>query len=281
MFTRQFGNAMLAPTAVGNPSPIAHSITWASQLIADHSVAVDASFAVIQILLGLGIAWRPTIRPALAATVMWSLGVWWFGEGLGGVVSGAANPINGAPGAVLIYAILAVLLWPVDRAGLNPPFTAARAVGERASRLIWVALWVSLAVFSVTGANRSSQGLHNLVGGLRAGEPRWLATLDQHVANVLAHRGLEFSIALAVVLAIIAVGVYLPWRLARMITVLAVAAGLGFWVVGENFGTVFSSSATDPNSGPLLVLFAAVYWRRRPEPSGPMAPIPNRELEGV
>ena len=82
---------------------------------------LNTIFATIQLLLGLGIAFRPTVRVALAASVAWSLGVWWFGEGLGGVLSGGASPLNGAPGAVILYALLAVLLWPADRgAGRRP-----------------------------------------------------------------------------------------------------------------------------------------------------------------
>ena len=76
---------------------------------------MNTIFAAIQLLIGLGIAWRPTVRLALAASIPWALGVWWFGEGLGGVLSGAADPVSGAPGAVIIYALLAVLLWPADR----------------------------------------------------------------------------------------------------------------------------------------------------------------------
>jgi MYXO-CTERM domain-containing protein len=32
---------------------------------------------------------------------------------------------------------------------------------------------------------------------------------------------------------------------------------------GEHFGSLFSGSATDPNSGPLLLLIAAAFWPRR------------------
>ena len=71
----------------------------------------------MQLFLALGIAWRPTVKLALAASVAWSLGVWWLGEGLGGVLNGTADPVTGAPGAVILYALLAVLLWPTDRDG--------------------------------------------------------------------------------------------------------------------------------------------------------------------
>src|ERR1700749_1136590 len=124
---------MLAGTAAGNPAGIARPITWDATLVGHHLVLLNTVFATIQLLLGLGIAFRPTVRAALAASVAWSIGVWWFGEGLGGVLSGGADPLNGAPGAVIIYALLSGLLWPDGRGredGAAPaPFVAAMAVG--------------------------------------------------------------------------------------------------------------------------------------------------------
>ncbi len=276
MFTRQFGTTMLAPTAHGNPNTVAHSITWASHFISDHAVSTDAAFAVIQILLGLGIAWRPSVKTALGASIVWSCAVWWFGEGLGGVIAGTAHVVSGAPGAVLLYAVLAVLLWPSDRGGPDAAFIAARAVGERAARIVWVLLWGGLSIVALLGPNRSATGLRDVVRDLGDGEPRWLGSLDQHVANVLGHRGLAVSIVLAVVLGLIALSVYLPLRPARAMVAVALMASLVIWIFGENFGQVFSGSASDPSSGPLLALVALAYWRRLPQAKA--TPDPCREL---
>jgi hypothetical protein len=38
------------------------------------------------------------------------------------------------------------------------------------------------------------------------------------------------------------------------------AAQAGLWVAGEDFGGILTGHATDPNSGLLLVLLAAVFW---------------------
>src|SRR6201996_8579075 len=127
MYTKAFGE-MLADAASGNPAVIAAPITWDAHLVEHHLVLLNTVFATIQLLLGLGIAWRPTVKVALAASVAWSLGVWWIGEGLGGVLNGIADPVTGAPGAVILYALLAVLLWPPGRDG---PFEAARPFGAR------------------------------------------------------------------------------------------------------------------------------------------------------
>jgi hypothetical protein len=276
MFTRAFGSQMLAATAHGNPSPIAHSITWGDLVVGHHSVVADSIFAILQVLIGIGIAWRPTLKAALALSIVWSCVVWWFGEGLGGLFSGTANPVTGAPGAVLLYAVLAVLLWPRDRAG-TASFIAARAVGERAARGVWVVLWGLLGCFSVLGANRSPQGLNNLMGQMAIGQPPWLAGVDRHVAGQLANRGFGVSLALAVILGVIAVGVFLPTRVTRATIALALTLSVVIWVLGENFGGIFTGSGTDPNSGPILMLLAAAYWPYRSAPVGSA----DRSLEAM
>jgi hypothetical protein len=288
MFTRAFGQ-MLAATAPGNPAVIAAPITWNARLIEHHGVALNTVFATVQLLLALGIAWRPTVRLALGASIAWAIGVWWAGEGLGEVLTGNASPVSGAPGAVILYALLAVLLWPADRGGGPAPFTAARAVGARAARVLWLVLWASLAWFALQPGNRAPQGLHDMIAGMAAGEPGWLAGLDGHAAALVAHRGLTASIVLAITLALIAVGIYLPPPAARACLVLAVLVAAVIWAVGEAFGAIFTGGGTDPNSGPLLALLALAYWpassaaiRRRPRAGlvaglAPSATAPGRQ----
>jgi len=264
MFTQAFGH-MLAATAAGNPAVIAGPITWDATLIEHHGVAMNTGFATMQLLLALGIAWRPTVKIALGASIAWAVAVWWLGEGLGGVLTGNASPVNGAPGAVIIYALLAVLLWPADRGEpADPaPFVAARAVGVRAARVLWAALWASLAYLALQPASRAPQGLHNMISGMAGGEPGWLAAIDHHTAALLAHQGLAASIVLAAVLAVIAVSVYLPAPATRGALVLAIVISAAIWVVGEAFGAIFTGGGTDPGSGPLLALLAITYWPAR------------------
>jgi hypothetical protein len=270
MFSQAFGR-MLAATAAGNPGVIARPITWDAALVEHHAVALNAVFATIQ-LLGLGIAFRPLTRVALAASIAWSLAVWWLGEGLGGVLNGTANPVSGAPGAVVLYALLAVLLWPADRARPAgdgpPPFTAARAVGARAARVLWLVLWLSLAWFALQPANRAPRALHDMISGMATGEPRWLAGIENAAAGVVGSDGLAVSIVLAAACALIAAGVWLPRRAARATLVLALIVAAVIWVVGEAFGTILAGGATDPNSGLLLALLALAYWPARPRLAG-------------
>ena len=257
MFTTGFSQ-MLGASAKGNPAVVASPISWDARLVGHHLAVINAAFATIQLLIGLGIAWRPTVKAALAASIVWSLGVWWFGEGLGGVLAGTASPVTGAPGAVIIYAMLAVLLWPSGR-GDRSSFVAGRPLGATPARMLWLVLWGSLAYFAVQAANRTSQGLHDMLAGMASGEPGWVASIDRGAASLLAHRGVQASVVLAVMLAVIAVGVFLPTPAARAAVAAAIVGAVLIWIA-EDFGGIFTGSATDINSGLLLALLAAAYW---------------------
>jgi hypothetical protein len=258
MYTKAFGQS-LAAAAAGNPSLIARPITWQAGLIAHHLMLLNTIYATIQLLIGLGIAIRPTARLALAASIAWALGVWWFGEGLGGVLSGGASPLNGAPGGVILYALLAVLLWPADRE-TGAPFPAARATGGHVARALWLVLWLSLAYFAVTPASRAPGAVTGMISGMTDGEPRWLSWLMNGAASLLGGAELATSIALAVALVVIAAGVYLPAPVARGTLLLAVVVSLLIWVFAQALGGILAGGATDPNSGPLLALLALAYW---------------------
>ncbi len=262
-FTHSFGAHMITMSAEGNPPLIARSILWSGRTIGHHPVEINALFALIQVGIGLGVAWRRSTKTALAVSVAWSFGVWWIGEGFGGVFSGAADPINGAPGAAVLYALVAVVLWPADRPGPRPTFVAGRAVGPVVAKALWSVLWGSLSLFAVLGANRSARGLHGLIVGQVGGEPGWMASIDRSAAGLVDHRGLGYSVVLAVLLAVVAAGVYLAPAWANATVALSMVLGLAFWVVGQDFGALFTNGATDVNSGPLLILLGLAYWSGR------------------
>ena len=280
-FTKSFGLQMISGMSSGNPSVIARPIIWSGAAIGHHAVLADAVFAVVQTAIAVAIAWRPTVKIGLGVSIAWAVGVWWVGEGLGGVLNGTANPVNGAPGAVMIYALLAVLLWPTDRAGLKASFLAARAVGAPMAKGLWLVLWGSFSYFAVLGINRSSQGLHDLITTEAQGEPGWVAWIDHQAASMVDHKGLAVMVVLGVLLLVVAIGTYLPGSFANATVVLAAVIGAVFWVVGENFGALFTNGATDVNSGPLLILLAAAYWRGSLRPDPEPVPEPALSFEGA
>jgi hypothetical protein len=155
---------------------------------------------------------------------------------------------------------------------------AARAVGAQAARLLWLVLWGSLAYFALTPANRAPQALHDMIVAMAGGEPGWLTGLENHAATALDHQGLAASVVLAVALAVIAAGVFLPARLARATLILAFVVAAFFWVFGQAFGQILTGGATDPNSAPLLALLAVAYW---PSAAAPAAAVAANQAGGT
>lgn len=259
MFTRGSNgfSGMLNSLAAGNPGWVAHSINWNASNVYHNPVVSNSAFALVQFLIGFGIVWNPSLKPALALSVVWSLGVWWFGEGLGNIAHGGATPFGGGPGAVLYYAVLAVLLWP--SAGSDTPFLAARTVGMTAAKAIWAVMWGLLALLAVVGSGRSPEALHDLVAAF-TGQPGWLAHIDRSTESLLLRHGTTAAILLAVVCAVVALGVYLPPQIAKFTLVLAMAVFAVIWVAIQNFGGILAGGATDPNSGPLIIVLALIYW---------------------
>jgi hypothetical protein len=160
---------------------------------------------------------------------------------------------------VIIYALIAVLLWPADRP-FAAPFVAARAVGLRAARVLWVVFWLGQAYFVLTPHNRAPGAASELIAGLESGQPGWLAGLMRGAASVVAGQGLAVSIMCAVAFVLIAAGVYLPVRAARATLVLAIVLAAVLWLFVQALGGLLASGATDPESGPLLALLALAYW---------------------
>jgi len=259
MFTRGSNgfSGMLNGIAAGNPGWVEHSITWNASNVYHNPVLSNSVFALIQFLIGFGIAWKRSLKPALALSIVWSLGVWWFGEGLGDILHGGATPLGGGPGGVLFYAVLAILLWPSG--GSDTPFVAARSVGETAAKAIWAVVWGLLALLAVVGSGRSPQALHDLVAAF-SGQPGWLAHIDRSTESLLLHHGTALAILLAVVCVVVAIGVYLPSQISKFTLVLAMVVFAAIWVATQNFGGILAGGATDPNSGPLVIILALIYW---------------------
>lgn len=256
MFTKGFVNGALEPTASGNPWLFAQPMMWADHLMIHGIAWWNALFAVLQLLIAVGLFWRRSIRWALGISLVWSLAVWWFAEGFGGIFS-SGSPLSGQPGAVVLYALLAVLVWPSDRRE-TPSVVAASPWGARGARVAWVVLWMNFAVYFLVPSNRTSQAMHDLVRATASGEPHWIQSIDRAMAGGLNGRGVIVSIALALLCVVVAVVVAVP-SLVRPALLVAFAFAAFVWLA-QDFGGVFTSRGTDVNSGPLIALLAWSYW---------------------
>ncbi|MDP9332314.1 MAG: hypothetical protein M3Q30_03225 [Actinomycetota bacterium] len=254
-----FARQVIAPLAVGQPLVVAGPIRWAANLIAAHPLVWDLPFAVTQLLIGLGLLVPRTARLALAASLPWVLGVWFFGEGLSGLASGHASLLNGAPGAVLLYGVLALAAWPRRDRPHDAP--------ARWLPLAWAVLWVGGAAFQALPGQNTGAAVADALTGAGAGAPHWLNRLQTSVGNFASHHGLAVVVALVVVEALIGLA-----ALHRRSRTLAATAGfvlaLAIWMTGQDLGQLYSGQATDPNTGPLIALMAVALIGRR-EPRDP------------
>lgn len=251
MFTRSFVTQIITPNTIGQPRFVAWPITLAEHLIEPRVALFNAFAATLQILIGLGLLYRPTVKVALLSSFAWALGVWWVGEGLGGLFTGAASPLTGAPGAALLYVFAGLILWPG-----NTRLEARRPV--RRTLVAWSVLWLGSAALWLLPANRAADATRDQIASAPSGAG-WLSSIQSTLAAATEGHGLLIAIAAASLSAAIGLAVFLDRSATRSLA-LAVALALIYFAVGQGLGGILTGSGTDPGTGPLLVWLAlAIY----------------------
>jgi len=254
MLSHRFSAAVIGPSASGQPGFVSAAVSQVAHLIGDAPVPTDVVFALAQLAIGLGLLWRRSARWALVGSIVWPLGIWYLGEGLGGVMSGHASLLTGAPGAALLYAIVAMAAWV-------GPLPARHE--EPASQYVlvgWAVVWGIGALLQALPGQANAPALAASLSGAGQGDPGWLAGADRAVAGWIGGGGGVVVSLLIAAEMVIALAPFLGGWMARV----AALAGGGFalllWALGQGFGQIYTGTATDPNSGPLLILMAtAVY----------------------
>jgi cytochrome oxidase Cu insertion factor (SCO1/SenC/PrrC family) len=271
MYSNGFVHQLKA-NAAGQPHWLASTIDWAANTAHSNLAAFNTLFALVQVAIGLGLLYRRTVKPALALSIAWAFGVWWFGEGFGMLFAGAASPLTGAPGAVVLYALVALLVWPSAR-----PAGLLSIGGARAA---WGTLWLGMAYLWLLPANSGPNGTFNAIMMAPTGMSvhngmAWLSRIDGQAELAALGHGTAIALVLSGVSASIALAVWANWRPVAFLS-LAIVVSLGYWVIGQSFGGIgFTGNATDPNAGPLFVLLALVMYsltavgRRAPSRAAP------------
>ena len=241
---------MLTGMEPGQPHWVASSLGWGARLANGDLGVWNTLFALTQIMLGLGLLYRPTVKLALGVSFLWVLNVWWFGEAFGMLFANTANPLTGAPGAVLLYALIGLIVWPNGRRG--------GLLGERGARLAWAVLWVVMGWLWLLGANSSANATHNAISAAPSGMG-WLSSLQSSAARITEGNGFLIALVLAAVSIAIGIAVGANWE-PRTFLWLAIYLNAIYWVIGQGFGWLATGSATDPNAGlPFIVLACALF----------------------
>jgi hypothetical protein len=249
MYSRGFLQSLLSGAA-GQPGWLHDSITWGVHLANGNLAVFNTLFALVQVLLGVGFLYRPLVRPAIAASLVWVLIVWWFGEAFGMLFMNMAQPLTGAPGGVLMYGLIGLLVWP----GQGP----GGLLGIRGAKILWAALWAVMAWLWLLAASSSANATKSMLTSVPSGIHA-LDSLQGSLARASAGHGLVIALVLAAVSAAIGIAVAADWH-PRGFLITAIVLNVVYWVIPQGLGGIFAGGATDPNSGPLFVLLACVMF---------------------
>jgi hypothetical protein len=269
MFSKSFVNDVILPNAAGQPAPISWFITNVAHFIRPDVGMWNFLFAVLQVTIGAGLLFSRTRRPAIVVMIVWSFGVWAIGEGFGMILTGTASPLMGAPGAVLLYAVIGVLIWPKRQAtgpapalgdqhqpvGVASSAAASGFFGGAAALAAWAVLWVGSAVLWLLPANRAAGSFSSMIRSMASGEPGWYAHFLNSFAGHFASIGPQTAWVLAIASLVIGMGPLVSGRPTPFLAAGSILA-LAFWVTGGALGGIMTGTATDPNIGLLIVLLA-------------------------
>ena len=258
MFTHGIVTDVFAPAMHGQPSFIGGPMRTMDDFYGRDLTLWNSLSGEIQIAIGLGLmCGKRLLKPALAVSFAWALYVWWFGEGFGGLTSNTLPaPLMGAPGAVILYAIVGLLVWPTENTRGRSP-AALGPIGDRGGLYLWSGLWAISAGLWLANVNRGKEATHAMIAEMAEASPRWLARIQDALAGHAAGHGTTIAIVLAALSIAIAIGVWTPLRWPAL--AIGIVLSLAYWLYGQDLGGPFwAESATDVNAGPLFVLLALV-----------------------
>jgi hypothetical protein len=291
MYSKGFLKEVIEPSAEGQPAWIGHPILSAAHFAGHNLTLWNTLFALVQVGIGLGLLFRRTARPALIVSFAWAFVVWWFGEGFGMIFMGMASPLTGAPGAVLLYALIGLLVWPTrdevesggatathrgqaDAAAAGKPAGApvvaskqadtsagAGLIGERGGLIVWSMLWTGATALWCLSVNRTANVTSETLKEAASGSMHWLASLQRSLAGTTQGHGEAIAVVLAILSLTVAAGVWTRWR--REALLLGALLSIIYWTFGQSLGELTTGRATDPNAGPLFVLLALALLPRR------------------
>ncbi len=261
MFTMNMVNGVMKPMLNGQPGIIESNLNWIVQVTTQNLVLVNLIIAIVQIGIGLALLFGRGVKVALIVSIAWAFIVWYGGEGMSMLLTGQASALTGAPGAVLLYALLALVVYPFSPG--NGPDEGG-ILSRKQLRWALAIFWICMALLQAQPYwwqdGQISQSISAMVGqgGFNSFlvDPvlQWLSTITSSI---------EVPLNAALVIIFLALGValfFIDNRHIRPVLVVSIVMSVILWYGAEAFGMIFTGMATDFNSGLLLVVIALACW---------------------
>ncbi len=271
MFSKAFGNTIIKGSAMGQPALLGEPLLWIAGIVI-HCPQLNVIFMLAQFAIAFGLFSKKTLKPALAASFFWGIGVWYVGDGLGGLFTGGSLMLVGFPTAPILYSIISIALWPRENAS-QVPVKGESLVGsvvQRMDRLFskisvrladvsWPALWVLGAIYALLPSQLTSNALSQAIKSSASVSPGWLSRLDNQVISFVHSLGITLVIALIVIQFLVGIGYLFPTTRKASLAAGSIVV-IGYWVFGQALGAITTGQSTDINSAPLFILLALVIF---------------------
>ena len=271
MWTMNMVNGVMKPMLDGQPGFLEPSLQFFVNQTTLHLIEVNLLISVVQILLGLGFLFLPDrwVKELVIASIVWALIVWYAGEGMSMLLTGTASVLSGAPGAVLLYPLLGLAVYPRKKsAGASKD--ATRKAGDDGLlsrgllRYILAGFWIFAALLQLQPTWWQSGQISGAIGAMVGGGGLNGVLVDpvlQQLSNVTANIEIPLNIALIVVFLALGIGLaVVRQEQLRPFLIVSIVVSVVIWYVSQAFGMIFTGMATDFNSGLLVVVMALACW---------------------
>ena len=270
MFTMNMVNGIMKPMLQGQPGIFEPSLQFIVNQTALHLTAVNLLIAIVQILLGLGFLFLSGdwVKWLVFASIVWAFIVWYGGEGMNMLLTGTASILTGAPGAVLLYPLLGLAVYPRKQSTASTGATRKAGddglISRRLLRYILAGFWCFAALLQLQPYwwqdGQISQAVGAMVGqgGLNAVLVDPVLT---QISNATANIETPLNIALIIVFLAIGIGLaVVKDEHVRPFLIASIIVSVLFWYFSQAFGMILTGMATDFNSGLLVVVIALACW---------------------
>lgn len=262
MFTTNMINSVLIPTLNAQPAPVAASLHAITVIIAQHLVFFNLLIAIVQVEIGLFLIVGLWVRETVILSIVWALIVWYGGEGMNALLTGQASVLTGAPGAVLLYPLLGLLIYP--RKG-QPSTNGADTLLSRVHfRRVLAGFWIFAALLQMQPFWWQPEQISGVVGSM-TGMGSFNSVLIDPIMGPLARLADPLEVPLNIVLIALFLGLGIGLALAkprwlRPLLALSILFSLLIWWGAQGFGMILTGLATDFNSGLLIMLMTLACW---------------------
>ncbi len=255
------------PSAASAPLWVRQVASFAVVVWSYHPIVVSCASMWIGLGIGTWLLLAPRgvwSRCAGAASVVWGLTAWVFGESFGGLLAPGASWMFGAPGAALLYCVAGALIvlddrrWEEGQVGL----AITRTAGIFFLLMALLQAWPGRGFWRGDGTAQNGPGtlVSMLAAMARTPQPHYLSSWITAFASFAGANGLAVNLAVVVVLSFLGLA-YLSERTATLRFALgaSVLVCLADWVLVQDLGFL-GGTGTDPNSMiPTLVILVTAY----------------------